>query len=74
MTVDAEGKTGTANFLAHYDGKEYPINGESTTKADELAYHVIDERTAEVVLKHGDIIVANSVRSISLDGKTLTIT
>lgn len=73
-TIDASGKSSTAKFLAHYDGKDYPITGSSTTSADELMYHKIDDRVAEVVLKHGDMIVANSVRSISVDGKTMTIT
>ena len=74
VTVDPSGKTNTAKFQAHYDGKEYPITGASTTNADELVYRKVDDYIAEVVLKHGDRVVANSVRTVSPDGKTLTIT
>ena len=74
VNVDAEGKISTSKFKAYYDGKDYPITGESTTSADALSYHKVDDHIAEVVLKHGDMIVANSVRSVSNDGMTLTIT
>lgn len=70
-TVDAAGAPSTNVVLENYDMKSYPIHGNG--QFSEVAPERIDEYTVSSVLKMGPNIV-NSMRIVSKDRKTLTIT
>jgi hypothetical protein len=70
--IDAQGKAIVTQFTAYFDGKEYPMKG--NPEADAVSLKRIDRSTHESLnLKAGKIIYRNR-RTISADGKVLTIT
>jgi riboflavin biosynthesis pyrimidine reductase len=71
-TVEADGHTTTVHIAANYDGKDYPVTGESDYDAIEL--QKVGERAAIATLMHGQTVIATGRREVSADGKTLTIT
>jgi hypothetical protein len=70
--IDADGKPVTVEYPVNYDGRFYPVTGQSP--ADAISLTRIDDWTAESTLKHGDVEVAKARRVVSRDGKTMTIT
>jgi hypothetical protein len=70
-TVDAAGAPSTNVVLENYDMKTYPIHGNG--QFSEVAPEKIDDFTVSSVLKMGPNLV-NSMRIVSKDRKTLTIT
>ncbi|MEO5677391.1 MAG: hypothetical protein ABIQ84_07570 [Usitatibacter sp.] len=69
--VNAQGEKTTAVYTAQYDGKDYPITGSAT--ADTVALMKLAGGKIERVDKKGGKRVQTFVRSVSADGKTMTI-
>ena len=70
--VNAEGQKTTAVYTAYYDGKDYPITGSAV--ADTVALKKLGGGKIQRVDKKGGKLVQTFVRSVSADGKTMTIT
>ena len=70
--VNAEGQKTVAVYTAQYDGKDYPLTGSAI--ADTVALKKLDGGKIERVDKKGGKPVQTFVRSVSADGKTMTIT
>lgn len=71
-TVHADGQSQSVQHPVNYDGKEHPITGSG--QADAIALEKIDDYTSESTLKHANKIIGTNRRSVSADGKTMTIT
>jgi len=65
------GREEVIEYRADFD-REYPVMG--TPAYDTIRLKRIDERTAEAVLSHAGRVFGTARRTISPDGKTLTIT
>jgi hypothetical protein len=70
-TTDAQGKTTTVEFPAIYDGKTYPVKGPGPI--DALALVKINNFQSRATLKHAGNVIASAERTISEDGRVLTI-
>ena len=70
-TTDARGKTTTVEFPAIYDGKTYPVKGPGPI--DALALVRINNFQSRATLKHAGNVIASAERTISEDGRVLTI-
>ena len=71
-TVDADGNSLSAEYVADYDSLEYPITGSMTV--DALSLKRVNAYTAEATLMHASKVIGRARRVISEDGKTMTIT
>jgi hypothetical protein len=74
IVVDVTPADGAAQhweMTAHYDGKDHPVTGNPT--ADTISVKRIDDRTGESTFKKGGQVTATNRRTLSADGKTLTI-
>jgi hypothetical protein len=69
--VGADGKPTLVQYSARYDGKDYPITGSSG--GDLIALKRIDDFTTESTQKRGGKPVIVATRTVSQDGKTLTV-
>ena len=72
VTVSADGKSVTATYSAHFDGKDYPLTGNAG--ADSIVLKKIDARTFESTLKRSGKVVNTGTNVVSADGKTMTYT
>jgi hypothetical protein len=72
ITVDVEGKSESIDLPATPDGKNYQISAPGL--ADTIVMTKITDLTAEAKLKHGDVIVGTSRRTVSPDGTSMTVT
>jgi hypothetical protein len=70
--VDAEGKPTLVQYTAKYDGKDYPVTG--SQDFDAIALKRVDAASAQASLKKGGKTIQTSMRVVSKDGKTLTLT
>lgn len=70
--VDAGGETMKVSYTYRYDGRDYPMKGSASY--DTLNAVRIDERTVRSEEKRDGEIVGVAVRTVSPDGKRLTIT
>lgn len=70
--IDRDGKPTTAEWTVNYDGKDRPQTG--NPDADTLSLKRIDAYTTEFTQKKGGKAVITGTRTISKDGKTMTIT
>jgi hypothetical protein len=70
--VDSTGKTVTGEWTVVYDGKDRPATG--NPDADMLSLKRIDANTTEFTQKKAGKVVMSGTRSISKDGKVMTIT
>lgn len=70
-TVNAEGKSLSAEYVANYDSLEYPITGSNTV--DAISLKQVNAYNAEATLRHAHKIIGTARRIISEDGKTMTI-
>jgi len=61
----------TVEYPANYDGKDYPVSG--SRDVDAVVLTRIDDFTSEAVLKHAGKEIGVARRSVSRDGKTMTI-
>ena len=71
-TIHADGKSTSVEHPVNYDGKEHPITGSS--QSDAIVLEKVDEYTSEATLKHAGKVIGTNRRSISKDGRTMTIT
>ena len=71
-TVDAEGRKTSVEHPVNYDGKEHPLSGPSQASAIVLVK--IDDYTSEGTIKHANKILGTNRRTVSSDGRTMTIT
>jgi hypothetical protein len=69
--VPAEGAAQHWEMTAHYDGKENPVTG--NPDADTISLKRINDRTGESTMKKDGKVMAVNTRTLSADGKTLTI-
>jgi len=69
--VDAAGRSTRIEYTANSDGVEYGVTGSSDYNM--ITLRRIDEFTAEATLSHADKVFGTARRTISADGKTLTI-
>jgi hypothetical protein len=75
IVVDVTPAAGPAQkweLTANYDGKEYPVKG--NPNAETVSFKRIDNMTAESTFRKGGKVTATNTRSLSADGKTLTVT
>jgi steroid delta-isomerase-like uncharacterized protein len=70
--VDVEGKSISGGYSARFDGKDYPMTGNSM--ADTIALTKINANTIESVWKRSRKEVSRNQGSIAKDGKTITFT
>jgi hypothetical protein len=70
--IDAAGKTIVTQFTANYDGKEYPLKG--NPNYDSISLKKIDQLTIESVTSKAGKVVARNRRTVSADGKVMTLT
>jgi hypothetical protein len=70
--VDAQGKTMQVSYTYGYDGRDYPMLGSASY--DTLNAARTKERTVRSEEKRDGKIVGIAVRTVSPDGKILTIT
>ncbi|MHB8476630.1 MAG: hypothetical protein ACYDBZ_10145 [Steroidobacteraceae bacterium] len=70
-TVSADGKETTTQTTYHLDGKDYPSMG--NPDFDSLSGMQIDANTTEFTLKRTGKPVGTIRRTVSKDGKTLTL-
>lgn len=74
IVVDMTPPTGAAQhweMTATYDGKESPVKGNPS--ADTISAKRINDLTGESTFKKGGKVTATNHRTLSADGKTLTI-
>lgn len=74
IVVDATPAEGPAQhweMTPKYDGKEYPVTG--NPNADTISVKVVNERRVVSTLKKDGKVTATNTRTLSADGKTLTI-
>lgn len=69
--VGADGKTSSVKTTFKYDGKDYPVTG--STDFDALNAKRIDASTIESTQKRMGKDVGTTRRSVSADGKALTL-
>jgi hypothetical protein len=70
--VDGDGKATSSTWTVVYDGKERAVTGDPD--ADMLTLKRVDANTTEYTEKKGGKVVLTGTRTVSKDGKTLTIT
>jgi len=70
-TTSADGKTGTATYTYKSDGKAYPVSG--SADADMAAVTRVNSLTANFKQMRTGATIATGVRTLSKDGKTLTV-
>jgi hypothetical protein len=75
VTVDGTGGDGSAVhnvWTGKFDGKDYPVNGDSG--ADTRSYKKVNEHTLTFENKKGDKVTLSGRVLTSADGKTRTVT
>jgi hypothetical protein len=70
--VDGTGKPTTASWTVNYDGKDHPETG--NPNADTLSLKRVNAFSAEFTQKRAGKVVITGTRTISSDGKVMTIT
>jgi hypothetical protein len=70
--VDASGKPSAGEWTINYDGKDRPQTG--NPDADTLSLQRIDDHTVSFTQKKAGKVVITGTRTISADGKVMTIT
>jgi hypothetical protein len=69
--IDAKGNETGFGFTANRDGKDYPYEGSPTI--DTISLTSVDTFTVTYVLKKAGEVVLTGTRTISKDGKTMTL-
>ena len=70
--VDGQGKPTHSEWTGKFDGKDYPVTGDSTS--DMRSYKTINDHTLEFAGKKGGKVTISGKATISADGKTRTVT
>jgi hypothetical protein len=69
--TDREGKPLHTEWTGKFDGKDYPLTGDST--ADSRSYKQVNERTLDLTNKMGGKVVTTGRVEVSKDGKMRTL-
>ena len=72
VTVAADGETTTVEFPVNYDGQARPVTGSNAIDAIKMGR--FGRNRSKSKLMHAGKQIATTVREVSEDGKTLTIT
>jgi len=72
VTVYRNGDTDTVHYRATYDGKEHPVSG--APDRDGIAMKQLSPYSAESILTHAGVTIGEAHRTVSGDGRTMTIT
>ena len=75
VTVDgvgADGKPSHSEWTGKFDGKDYPVTGDSSV--DTRSYKRVDAHTLKLTNKKGDKVTMSGTATVSADGKTRTVT
>ncbi len=70
-TTHADGQSTTIEHPANFDGKDYPVTGSAQPYA--ISLKRIDDYSSESTLKHASKIIGTAKRTVSSDGKTMTV-
>jgi len=70
--VDSDGKPVHNEWTGKFDGKDYPLTGDSL--ADTRAYKKVGDNKLELTNKKGGKMTASGTIVVSADGKTRTVT
>src|ERR1700683_711182 len=70
--VNANGKPTHSEWTGKFDGKDYPLTGDSDS--DTRSYRKIDARTIALINKKDGKVVISGKVAVSADGKTRTVT
>jgi hypothetical protein len=70
--VDADGKPSHNEWTGKFDGKDYPVTGDSSV--DTRSYKRVDAHTLKLTNKKGDKVAMSGTATVSADGKTRTVT
>ena len=70
--TDAAGKPAHTEWMGKFDGKDYPVTGDSTS--DARSVKKIDDHTLEFAVKKGDKVLITGRIVLSADGKSRTVT
>jgi hypothetical protein len=71
-SVSSAGETTHWTYTAQYDGKDAPVTG--NPDADTIVMKRVSARVTETVYKKGGKVTLTNTRTVSADGKTLTVT
>lgn len=71
-TVNPDGEMYIEDYPSNYDGVEHAVKGDPYL--DGIIMKKIDDFTAESTLIHGEVVIGTAKRTVSPDGKTMTIT
>jgi hypothetical protein len=71
--VDAEGKRTFTEFVARYDGKDYPRVTRGSQTAGTIALAKTGDRSSEFTYKEDGKVTITGTRMISTDGKISTV-
>lgn len=69
--ISQDGKSFRTEFTASYDGRDYPVDGGSLYNT--VALKLVDARTVEQTFKKDGKVTVRARRTVSVDGKRLTI-
>jgi hypothetical protein len=70
--TDGDGKPTHSEWTGKFDGKDYPVTGDSAT--DTRSYKKVNDRTLAFTNKKGDKVTISGRGVVSVDGKTRTVT
>ena len=70
--TDAAGKPTHTEWMGKFDGKDYPVTGDSTS--DARSVKKIDDHTLTFAVKKGDKVLFTGRIVLSADGKSRTVT
>ena len=70
--TDAAGKPAHNEWMGKFDGKDYPVTGDSTSDARSIKK--VDDHTLTFTVKKGDKVLVTGRIVLSADGKTRTVT
>jgi hypothetical protein len=71
-TLNRDGRTFVEEYAANYDGVEHAVTGDPYL--DGIIMKKVDAFTAESTLIHAGVVLGMAKRTVSADGKTMTIT
>jgi hypothetical protein len=70
--VDADGKPTHNEWTGKFDGKDYPVTGDTTQ--DMRSYKKVDDHNLEMTVKKAGKVTMTGQLVIAADGKTRTVT
>lgn len=70
--VDADGKPVHNEWTGKFDGKDYPVTGDSSS--DTRAYKRVNDHTLDITNKKGGTVTTTARVVVSADGKSRTVT